>query len=176
MLNKMPRFSAEDLAKPKPEKIEVGQVYTVRPDITDLWPSDEEVPMVFPLVIAYVEEEGEYCLVLTMHQLRENAATDDLFLTEEDGPFGKYMVACWVPIVLPIEYLALYLGDISEGSRGRMLSLSQEYTTLLSASREAVPREYTGTPIVNMIDFRKEYREYFLNTTIALLRQPEGDD
>jgi len=159
-LNSLPRFKMDDLGRPA--HVVPGQVWTLRDDITE-WAEPGNIPPLFPVVIT--GQEADVFLpglsarhAAPVHHLRENAASDDLFCDDKDGPLSgsDYMIAAWAQMNIFEGHLDKYLGTISQSTRNR---LSQ----LIRGNGDADLRLHTGASIAQPLDFRRQYRLWFMD-------------
>jgi hypothetical protein len=124
----------------KPE-LEKGQVWAINPDLSG--------GMVqFPVVI--LENNGETCKVIPIHQLRGSAGKDDLFCTADDGVVAEQMLACWACQDVKETDLVACLGTVSNATMNRAETIIYD--------RKEVDGRYTGTKIRYKEDSRCDYR------------------
>jgi len=154
-LNKGAGFSFEEI--PAPPTKTFGQIWTIRPDISDWLDSGDSVPPLFPVIFAEQCSESldgaSLCTVIPVHHLRENAASDDLFFIENDKPLSPYMAAPWAHRTIFTGHLDKYLGSLKDPTLSRLKILYEG---------QRVSRDFTGTEIVNKTDFRLDYRSFFI--------------
>jgi hypothetical protein len=134
-LNSIPQIQMIDQCV---ERVEIGQVWVAE-------------GILFPLVVVYVDDAT--ARVIPMYDVREVAASDDLFCDEQDGQFKNQVLAVWSWNSFPINKLKMCIGHISAGT----IKLAQ-----LIMKNGDVSRDRTGTSIVNRTDFRLDYRKWLI--------------
>lgn len=173
------RLNAEELnSRPRPEFPErgtpsgprhVGEVWALRPEICEWRMPGEPVPALFPVVCLGSAGEIEgipLVSIAPMHQLRENAGSEDLFCGEGDGPFADLMIAAWARRTILEAHLGRYGGTLGAATTARLEELR-------GGEGGADLRLHTGTAIRHGIDGRVSYRRDFLRVADMLSRPVE---